>query len=75
MPNFWRNYDIILMVSATPVLALEISIIKDWITWYANDVNNTDNNQPRKKPAVESPPRSILTFQDLHVRLTSTLLG
>ena len=37
------------------------------------NVNSTGNNQPWKKPAVGSQPRSVLTFQDL--RLSSTLLG
>ena len=47
------------------------SINRDQIALYANDVINTNNNQPWKKPVVGSQTRSIFTFQDFY--LTSPL--
>ena len=52
---------------------LDKSIDRDWIAQCTNNVNSTNNNQPRKKPPVGPRPGSILTFQELC--LSSTPLG
>ena len=65
------NSDAITVDDQKPVL--DNCIDKDWITCYANDANSTGNSQPWKpKPALGSWPRSILTFQDLHLTSAAT---